>query len=71
MTPEKLALAVKLIMSSSKSKIAFNTPVTDSYSNVHSILILECCPMLVKQLTAEGFSLGMSEKGLSVEHFGN
>lgn len=69
MTPEKLALAVKLIMSSSKSKIAFNTPVTDSYSNVHSILILECCPKLIKDLIEEGFSLSMGEKGLNLDHY--
>lgn len=71
MKPETLALAVKIIMQhGTKVKVSFNVPVTDSYSNVHEILIHDCCAGLINVLVKNGYSLHLSEKGLSVTHFG-
>lgn len=69
MSAEKLALAVQLIVKSNSAKASFNVPVTDHYSNVHEILLHETNANLINQLIAEGFSLSMCPKGLSVTHY--
>lgn len=69
MEPEDKALAVKIITSSNSIKVAFNTPVTDNYSNVYEILILESNAKVIEDLNKAGFSLSMSPKGLSVNKY--
>jgi hypothetical protein len=61
-------LALNLIAKSNSAKVSFNVPITDSYSNVHEILIHESNATLINELVKNGFSLYMTKKGLSVDN---
>lgn len=61
--------AIDIIAASNSPKISLNVPVEDNYSNAHAILVHECNAALINELVHNGFSLYMTVKGLSVEHF--
>ena len=63
------AKAIEIISESNSPKVSFNVPVVDSYSNVHDILIHESNAALINKLVAEGYSLSMCSKGLSVDKY--
>jgi len=62
--------AVKIISSfKSQCTVSFNVPINDNYSNVYPILIKQCAPGLVNELLANGFVIGVCEKGAYVERY--
>lgn len=63
------AKAIEIVTASPDINVKFNVPVTDNMSNVHDILILRSNATVINQLVAAGFSLHMTEKGLSVEKY--
>ncbi len=69
MKPEMRQKAIEIISSSTSVKVAFNVPVIDNYSNIYEILILESNAALIKLLHNEGFSMSMTPKGLSINHY--
>ena len=58
--------AIAILSNSNSVKVSFNVPVTDRYNNVYEILIHESNASVINELIAEGFSLSMNPKGLSV-----
>jgi hypothetical protein len=69
MTHQDTIKAIEIITKSNSVNVSFNVPVEDNYSNTHSILIHRCNANLIKLLIEDGFSLFMSDKGLSVDKF--
>jgi hypothetical protein len=61
--------ALDIISKSNSIEVKFNIPLTDSYSNVHEILITRCNASIITELVNSGFSLFMTDKGLSIENF--
>lgn len=61
--------AVAIISKSNSCTVKFNTPVTDNYSNVYEILILESNGRVIEDLFKAGFSMSMTKKGLNVTKF--
>lgn len=61
--------AIAILSKSNSVKVSFNVPVTDSYNNVYEILIHESNASVINELIAEGFSLSMNPKGLSVNKY--
>ena len=69
MTTEKYLKAIEIVSLSLCAKVSFNVPKDDNYSSIHQILIHNCCATLIKQLIEEGYSLFMTDKGLSIDNF--
>lgn len=69
MSPENKAKAIDLITNSNQAQAIFNVPVTDSYSNVHDIVVKNCNANLINKLIKAGFSLSMNSKGLIVDKY--
>lgn len=69
MKTEDFNKALAIITSNNRIKVSFNTPITDNYSNVYQILIHESNAAVINKLVAEGFSLSMNAKGLSVDKY--
>lgn len=69
MTKEALNRALELITGSNSTQVSFNVPVNDNYSNVHQVLIHKCNAILINKLVSEGYSLHMTDKGLSIDKF--
>ena len=61
--------AIAILSKSNSVKVSFNVPVADSYNNVYEILIHESNASVINELIAEGFSLNMNPKGLSVNKY--
>lgn len=61
--------AIQIISAHHNTRISINECVNDHVSNVYPILIHECCPAVIDELVAAGYSLGMVAKGLSVDKF--
>ncbi len=68
---EAFNAAVSIITGQSNTKFSVNVPVSDSYSNVHAIVIHNCTAKLVKDLVENGFSLSMCDKGMIVDYYGS
>lgn len=68
MTTAQWNQAIEIISKSNSCKASFNVPISDNYSNVHSILIHECNAATVKELVSNGYSLYMTAKGLSIDN---
>ena len=69
MKTEDFNKALSILTSNNMIKVSFNTPITDNYSNVYQILIHESNATVINKLIAEGFSLSMNAKGLSVDKY--
>ena len=69
MTTEQKNRAIEIISKSNSVNVKFNVPVTDNYSNVYEILILESNASLISELIKEGYSVSMTKKGLSVNNY--
>lgn len=69
MTTEQKQIALDIIANSNSPKISINVPVTDNYSVAHAILIHEGNAALISELVHKGFSLFMTNKGLSITYF--
>lgn len=69
MTQDHFNEAIIILTKNNKIKVSFNTPVKDNYSNVYDILIHESNASVINQLINSGFSLSMTDKGLSVDKF--
>lgn len=69
MRKEDFNKAIEIITTNNCIKVSFNTPVKDNYCNVYRILIHESNGAVLKQLHENGFSLSMTEKGLSVSKY--
>jgi len=69
MIEEHFNKALQIITNNNKIKVSFNTPITDNYSNVYKILIHESNATVLSELIREGYSLSMTEKGLSVNKY--
>lgn len=63
------ANAIQIISNHYNTRISINDCLDNHVSNVYSILIHECCPAVIDELVAAGYSLGMVAKGLSVDKF--
>jgi hypothetical protein len=61
--------AIEVLTSSTDVTLAFNTPVSDNYTHIHEILIIRSNATVIKKLVELGYSLFMTDKGLSVEKF--
>ena len=61
--------AIEIISQSNSPKVSFRVPIKDNYANIHEILIHECNADLINKLKADGFSLSMCKKGLSVSKY--
>lgn len=61
--------ALGIITTNCQITVSFNTPVQDNYSHTHHILIHKSNCTVIKKLVEAGFSLSMTEKGLSVDKF--
>jgi len=61
--------AIEIISASNNVSVSFNVPVSDNFSNVHQILITRSSAAVVRDLVEAGFSLFMTDKGLSIEKF--
>ena len=61
------ANAIQIISNYHNTRISINECVDNHVSNVYPILIHECCPAVINELVAAGYSLGMVGKGLSVD----
>ena len=61
--------AIAILSKSNSIKVSFNVPVKDNYNNVYEILIHESNASVINELIAEGFSLSMNPKGLSVNKY--
>lgn len=61
--------AIAILSKSNSIKVSFNVPVKNNYSNVYEILIHESNASVINELIAEGFSLSMNPKGLSVNKY--
>ena len=69
MKPEHIAEAISIIIKSNSIKVSFNVPIKDNYSHTYAILIHESNASAINQLVNAGFSLSMTQKGLSVDKF--
>jgi hypothetical protein len=69
MKPEHIAEAISIISKSNSIKVSFNVPIKDNYSHTYAILIHESNASAINQLVNAGFSLSMTQKGLSVDKF--
>ena len=69
MNQEHKNKAIAILSKSNSVKVSFNMPVADSYNNVYEILIHESNASVINELIAEGFSLSMNPKGLSVNKY--
>ena len=69
MNQEHKNKAIAILSKSNSVKVSFNVPVKDSYNNVYEILIHESNASVINELIAEGFSLSMNPKGLSVNKY--
>jgi len=58
--------AIDIISRQNSVQVSFNVPVTDNYSNCYDILIHKSNATTINDLIKAGFSLSMSDKGLSV-----
>lgn len=68
MKPEFKQKAIEILANSNSVKCSFNTPVEDNYSHVYEILIHNSNATTIGLLVKEGFSLFMTDKGLSVDY---
>lgn len=71
MTNDQLNLAIGIIAGSNSVSVSFNVPVTNNYSSTYKILIHECNATLINELVKAGYSLFMTNKGLSIDKFGD
>lgn len=69
MKHEYMVEALKIITTNNQITVSFNTPVKDNYSHAYPILIHKSNATVLKKLHEAGFSLSMTEKGLSVDKF--
>lgn len=61
--------ALSIITTNGQITVSFNTPVQDNISHTHHILIHKSNCTVIKKLVEAGFSVCMTEKGLSVDKF--
>ena len=61
--------ALGIITTNNQITVSFNTPVKDNYSHTYQILIHKSNATVLEKLHKAGFSLSMTEKGLSVDKF--
>lgn len=69
MKHEYMVEALEIITTNNQITVSFNTPVNDNYSHTHTLLIHKSNATVLKKLHDAGFSLSMTEKGLSVDKF--
>lgn len=69
MKTEYFQEALQIISKSNSIKVSFNVPVKDNYSNVYPILIHNSNAKVISDLISAGFSLSMTDKGLSVNKY--
>lgn len=67
MTTQQLKELIDIISNSNSCKVSFNVPVENNYNNVHTVLIHECNADCTKKMHEAGYSLFMTEKGLSID----
>lgn len=69
MKAEHFQEAISIITASGTSTVSFNTTVDGHIAHTYPILIHKSNPALINRLVKEGFSLSMTDKGLSVDKF--
>lgn len=69
MKAEYFQEALQIISQSNSIKVSFNVPVKDNYANTYPILIHNSNATVISQLVGAGFSLSMTDKGLSVAKY--
>lgn len=69
MTTDDKAQALTIITESTDIAVQFNVPVNGHMSNVYEILIMRSNATVINKLIKAGFSLHMTEKGLSVNKY--
>jgi hypothetical protein len=69
MNPIDKQKAIAIISVQNSVEVSFNVPVTDNYSNCYDILIHKSNATTINDLIKAGFSLSMSDKGLSVNKY--
>ena len=66
---ENFVKALQIISKSNDVKLSINVPITDNYSSVYAILIHNSNASLINDLVSNGYSLYMTNKGLSIDKF--
>lgn len=61
--------AFDIISSNGQITVSFNTPVENHVSHTYHLLIHKSNCTVIKKLVDAGFSVCMTEKGLSVDKF--
>ena len=62
--------AVEIIANyQSQTTVSFNVPINGNYGNVYPILLKEACPGLVISLLAQGYSIGICDRGAYVNKY--
>lgn len=62
--------AVEIIANyQSQTTVSFNVPINGNYGNVYPILLKEACPGLVISLLAQGYSIGICDRGAYVDKY--
>lgn len=69
MKHEYMVEALEIITTNNQITVSFNTPIKDNYSHTYQILIHKSNATVLEKLHEAGFSLSMTEKGLSVDKF--
>jgi hypothetical protein len=70
LSPETMLEALTIISNHNDTTVQINAPVNGSYNNVSGLILKDANAGLIKKLHEAGFSLHLSEKGLSVNKFG-
>ena len=69
LSKDKLAKALQICADNHSTNITLNHLMGKSFvPNAHPLVIHECCPAVINKLKEEGFMLGMSEYGMTVDH---
>ena len=69
MKAEHFQEAISIITASGTSTVSFNTPIDSHVAHTYPILIHKSNATLINRLVKEGFSLSMTDKGLSVDKY--
>jgi hypothetical protein len=66
MTQENFTKALEILTNNHAITVSFNVPVDNDYTNTYAILIHKSNATVIRRLVEAGFSLSMTDKGLSV-----
>ena len=69
LSQKRLNEALEICAENHSTKLTLNHLMGKSFvPNAHPLVIHECCPAVINKLKEQGFMLGMSKYGMTVDH---